>query len=66
MKKKAIIAAASLAVLVLAFGLFGESLISQTKKETKERRKQMSIKVFEVKIQIDKLSKEKSEKIKNG
>jgi putative transposase len=38
--------------------------ISQTKKETKERRKQMSIKVFEVKIQIDKLSKEKSEKIK--
>ena len=37
--------------------------IAQTIKETKDRRKNMSMKVFEVKIQIDKLSKEKLEKL---
>jgi putative transposase len=37
--------------------------IAQTRKQTKERRKQMSIKVFEAKIQTDKLSKEKLENL---
>lgn len=37
--------------------------IAKAGKETRERRKKMSIKIFEVKVQTDKLSKEKLEKL---